>query len=64
MKNFFKRDRRPLKFDGKREVNIGNVEENIKKYPTNFISTTKYNLVTFFPMSLYYQFIRVANIYF
>ncbi|KAJ3694341.1 hypothetical protein LUZ60_009821 [Juncus effusus] len=33
-------------------------------YPSNSISTTKYNVVTFIPKSLFEQFRRVANIYF
>ncbi|KAK3430469.1 hypothetical protein EUGRSUZ_E02021 [Eucalyptus grandis] len=34
------------------------------KYPTNYVSTTKYNVVTFLPRSLIEQFRRVANLYF
>eukprot|EP00249_Psilotum_nudum_P024537 c29212_g1_i2 orf=822-4364(+) len=34
------------------------------QYPSNYVSTTKYNLLTFFPKSLFEQFRRVANIYF
>ncbi|KVH95088.1 HAD-like domain-containing protein [Cynara cardunculus var. scolymus] len=34
------------------------------KYPTNDVSTTKYNVVTFLPKSLFEQFRRVANLYF
>lgn len=34
------------------------------KYTTNIISTTKYNVLTFFPKALFEQFRRVANIYF
>ncbi|CAM8896960.1 unnamed protein product [Rhodiola kirilowii] len=33
-------------------------------YPSNYISTTKYNVVTFLPKAMFEQFIRVANIYF
>jgi phospholipid-transporting ATPase len=33
-------------------------------YPNNFVSTSKYNLITFFPKALLYQFTRYANIYF
>ena len=35
-----------------------------KIYPNNRISTTKYNLVNFFPKSLLLQFKKSANIYF
>ncbi|KAG8643295.1 probable phospholipid-transporting ATPase 4 [Manihot esculenta] len=34
------------------------------KYCSNYISTTKYNIVTFVPKALFEQFRRVANIYF
>lgn len=33
-------------------------------YGSNYVSTTKYTLVNFFPKSLFEQFRRVANIYF
>uniref|UniRef100_A0A7N0UB60 Phospholipid-transporting ATPase n=1 Tax=Kalanchoe fedtschenkoi TaxID=63787 RepID=A0A7N0UB60_KALFE len=33
-------------------------------YPSNYISTTKYNVITFLPKAIFEQFIRVANIYF
>jgi len=33
-------------------------------YPNNFVSTSKYNVITFFPKALLYQFTRYANIYF
>ncbi|KAK1281137.1 putative phospholipid-transporting ATPase 5 [Acorus gramineus] len=34
------------------------------KYPSNYITTTKYNAVTFLPKAIFEQFRRVANIYF
>ncbi|XP_074558346.1 putative phospholipid-transporting ATPase 4 [Curcuma longa] len=34
------------------------------KYSSNYITTTKYNVVTFLPKALFEQFRRVANIYF
>ncbi|KAJ7542694.1 hypothetical protein O6H91_09G007000 [Diphasiastrum complanatum] len=34
------------------------------KYRSNYVSTTKYNVVTFFPKALFEQFRRVANLYF
>jgi len=33
-------------------------------YQSNYVSTTKYNLLSFFPKALYEQFRRVANLYF
>lgn len=34
------------------------------KYPNNYVSTTKYNFLTFLPKALFEQFRRVANLYF
>ncbi len=34
------------------------------KYRSNYVSTTKYNVITFFPKALFEQFRRVANLYF
>ncbi|KAG8380109.1 hypothetical protein BUALT_Bualt07G0159500 [Buddleja alternifolia] len=34
------------------------------KYCSNYISTTKYNIITFLPKALFEQFRRVANLYF
>ncbi|XAR67603.1 Phospholipid-translocating ATPase [Bertholletia excelsa] len=34
------------------------------KYCSNYISTTKYNFITFLPKALFEQFRRVANLYF
>lgn len=34
------------------------------KYCTNYISTTKYNILTFLPKAIFEQFRRVANLYF
>ncbi|KAG0492102.1 hypothetical protein HPP92_005500 [Vanilla planifolia] len=34
------------------------------RYPSNYISTTKYNIITFLPKAIFEQFRRVANIYF
>ncbi|KAJ8643386.1 hypothetical protein MRB53_005134 [Persea americana] len=33
-------------------------------YPSNYISTTKYNVITFLPKAIFEQFRRVANVYF
>ncbi|CAN8259431.1 unnamed protein product [Cochlearia groenlandica] len=36
----------------------------VLRYTSNYVSTTRYNLLTFLPKCLYEQFHRVANIYF
>eukprot|EP00271_Cylindrocystis_brebissonii_P001063 TRINITY_DN11308_c0_g1_i1.p1 TRINITY_DN11308_c0_g1~~TRINITY_DN11308_c0_g1_i1.p1 ORF type:complete len:1226 (-),score=383.78 TRINITY_DN11308_c0_g1_i1:67-3744(-) len=45
-------------------VVYSNAPERHASYPLNAISTTKYNLLSFFPIALLEQFRRVANIYF
>ncbi|KAL5577898.1 hypothetical protein UlMin_019597 [Ulmus minor] len=39
-------------------------KEKLHKYPNNYVSTTKYNVITFLPKALFEQFRRVANLYF
>ncbi|CAD8136462.1 unnamed protein product [Paramecium pentaurelia] len=59
----FKSDRQ--KYNKERIFTInsfGKTESEV--YPTNFIKTSKYNIVTFLPLSLLGQFRRYANIYF
>ena len=48
------------------EFYINNKNKNTEEllYPNNKISTTKYNILTFFPKALLYQFARLANVYF
>ena len=48
------------------EFYINNIKKNTEEllYPNNKISTTKYNIITFLPKALLYQFARLANIYF
>ncbi len=33
-------------------------------YKNNQVSTAKYNLITFFPKNIFYQFSKMANFYF
>ncbi|KAG7944440.1 hypothetical protein I3843_15G102600 [Carya illinoinensis] len=40
------------------------IEASAINYGSNYVSTTKYTLATFFPKSLFEQFRRVANLYF
>lgn len=48
-----------------RDLFFGNQALNFDKFfPTNFISTSKYTLITFFPLALILQFRRYANVYF
>eukprot|EP00250_Pteridium_aquilinum_P014699 c22146_g2_i1 orf=517-4191(-) len=47
-----------------RVVQINRPNEHYVPYASNWVSTTKYNLLTFFPKALFEQFRRVANIYF
>ena len=47
------------------EFFINNNKKNEEfKLKNNYISTTKYNIVTFLPKGLLYQFSRLANVYF
>jgi phospholipid-translocating ATPase len=39
-------------------------QPQLHKYPNNYVSTTKYNVVTFLPKSLFEQFHGVTNFYF
>jgi hypothetical protein len=45
-----------------RIINIG--YEQKQQFCDNSISTTKYTLLTFVPLNLFYQFCRLANLYF
>ena len=48
-----------------RTITINNPEENRRyKFCSNKISTTKYNVITFFPLFLFDQFRRYANLFF
>ncbi|KAL5579444.1 hypothetical protein UlMin_011886 [Ulmus minor] len=57
----------PLPVHGSRTVYCNQPQLHRKKplkYCSNFISTTKYNPITFLPKALFEQFRRVANVYF
>jgi phospholipid-transporting ATPase len=46
-------------------VHISDPLENAKfKYPSNYIRTTKYTVVTFLPVNLFEQFHKLSNIFF
>ena len=55
-----------IRDSGIKRVFYANGPELNKSYlfPSNYLSTTKYNLLNFLPFSLFIQFRRVANIYF
>ncbi|KAG7992222.1 hypothetical protein I3843_02G117000 [Carya illinoinensis] len=58
---------RPNSVQGSRIVHCNQPHLHQKKplkYCSNFISTTKYNVVTFLPKAIFEQFRRVANLYF
>jgi hypothetical protein len=46
------------------DFGITNVQKHNDQKETNRISTTKYNIITWLPLSLIMQFTRIANIYF
>lgn len=39
-------------------------EEEDEKFPNNKIRTAKYTCLTFFPLNLFHQFSKMANLYF
>ena len=41
-----------------------NLKNNKERFPDNRIVTTKYNIITWAPKSLLFQFRKMANIYF
>jgi len=45
-------------------INGNSSEPNSKRYKNNYVSTTKYSLLTFLPKNLFEQFHRFANVYF
>ena len=47
--------------DNTREFDLN---EHNHGFPSNYIKTTKYSIITFLPFSLFKQFARIANIYF
>jgi len=47
-----------------RVVHIDAVQNTHERFPTNYITTSKYNLLTFLPKNLFEQFRRLANFYF
>tara|TARA_R110002050_G_scaffold187577_3_gene321952 strand:+ start:195 stop:2600 length:2406 start_codon:yes stop_codon:yes gene_type:complete len=62
----YKRARKERKgYHIRRSVYSNEPEKNSQiHYPTNYVSTTKYNIITFIPKNLFEQFHRIANIFF
>ena len=50
--------------NGQRVVNVPCTDADKKKFPTNEVCTSRYNLLTWAPKSLILQFRRAANVYF
>lgn len=51
--------------DKKRVIFLNDDARNAKyPYKSNYIKTTRYNFITFLPVALFKQFLRVANVYF
>lgn len=47
------------------EVYLLNRSKNNKfKHPSNYVETTKYSYISFIPKSIFFQFCRLANLYF
>ncbi len=54
-----------LNYFAKRQFDIKLIDRKIdSEYPTNWISTSKYTFLNFFPKALLVQFSKYANIYF
>lgn len=48
-----------------RSILLNNAEVNKhKKFPSNYIRTTKYTMLSFLPLGIAYQFYRFSNCYF
>ena len=45
-------------------INDNQRNKQVYKFKNNKIDTTKYNIITFLPKGLLYQFMRLANVYF
>ena len=62
----FRRKRQEKKgYHVRRTIHTNDAKANSTlRYPPNYISTTRYNVITFLPKNLWEQFHRVANIFF
>ncbi|CAE1294793.1 E7.6.2.1 [Acanthosepion pharaonis] len=62
MRPCWKKERPP---EIERRIKVNNAEYNLQfDYATNYISTSKYNVLTFLPKNLFEQLQRLANAYF
>ena len=64
MKSFFHRRLKTFPSPRKFPLSLHPSELSSHQFPSNYISTSKYTLLTFLPKSLLLQFKRYANIYF
>ena len=62
----YKRKRQEKKgYHIRRTVYANDDEKNsLIRYPSNYVETTRYNILTFLPKNLWEQFHRVANVFF
>lgn len=51
-------------FSDQRKFSVFGDEFSLKEFRSNKVQTSKYNFVTFLPMNLFYQFTKIANVYF
>jgi hypothetical protein len=58
-------DVKPNYTDSLRVISINNDAENTRRnFLINYIRTTKYTILSFIPLGLLYQFMRLSNCYF
>ena len=64
-RNFKRRREERRGYHVRRMVYANDREKNESlRYPSNYISTTRYNPITFLPKNLWEQFHRIANVFF
>jgi hypothetical protein len=51
-------------FSEQRKFSVFGNESSLKEFRSNKVQTSKYNFLTFLPLNLFYQFTKIANVYF
>ena len=51
-------------FSDQRKFSVFGNESSLKEFRSNKVQTSKYNFLTFLPLNLFYQFTKIANVYF